>query len=74
MSKNISLFLFPIWLISFIVGPSLPTLQSEPSAQVITFSDVPSTHWAYQFIESLYLAGITGDAPPTHSAIVRTIW
>ena len=60
MSKNISLFLFPIWLIAFIIGPSLPTQQSEPSSQVTTFSDVPSTHWAYQFIESLYLAGITG--------------
>jgi hypothetical protein len=35
-------------------------LQVSPAPAVATFSDVPTSHWAYQYIEALAASGITG--------------
>jgi hypothetical protein len=34
-------------------------LQVSPAPAVATFSDVPTNHWAFQFVEALAASGIT---------------
>jgi len=43
------------------MGPILIryTLQVSPSPATATFNDVPTTHWAFRFIEALAASGIT---------------
>ncbi|MBL8061825.1 MAG: DUF4082 domain-containing protein [Anaerolineales bacterium] len=36
------------------------TITINDAIDTATFSDVPTSHWAWQFIESIYAAGITG--------------
>ena len=42
------------------MGTVTPLIQGRLNFTTITFSDVPSTYWAWSYIESLYNAGVTG--------------
>ena len=35
-------------------------LQVSPAPANASFTDVPTNHWAFQYIEALYASGITG--------------
>ncbi len=41
------------------------TLQVSPAPGVASFSDVPTSHWAFQWIEALKASGITQGVTPT---------
>jgi hypothetical protein len=40
-------------------------LQISPAPATATFSDVPTSHWAFQYVEALKASGITTGATPT---------
>lgn len=62
MKTQLSLFLIPLLLISFTNVPmdGQPANVNGQATLVSSFTDVPSDHWALQFIEALYYSNITG--------------
>ena len=43
-----------------LTGASFEAVDTSGMMTTTTFADVPESHWAYQYIEQLYVAGITG--------------